>query len=158
MAPAALSNRLDTTVEAALAEKRIVGAVSVVMREGEVAHRKAYGLADREAGVTMTPATLFRYSSLTKPIVTAAAMRMIETGDLAHDAAVTDWLPDFKPKLADRSAPAISIRQLLTHTAGLAYDFMQPPGGPYQQHGVSAGRTSRACRWTRRCDAYRQPD
>ena len=134
-----ISSRIDGVFEAALAEKRVIGAVSIVMREGALAHRKAYGLADREAGTAMTPEALFRYSSLTKPIVTAAAMRMIELSELALDASVTDWLPDFRPRLADGSAPAISIRQLLTHTSGLAYDFMQPVGGPYQQNRVSAG-------------------
>jgi CubicO group peptidase (beta-lactamase class C family) len=134
-----IATRIDGVFETALAEKRIIGAVSIVMCDGAHGHRKAYGLADREAGSAMKPDALFRYSSLTKPIVTAAAMRLIELGELALDASVTDWLPGFRPTLADGSAPAISIRQLMTHTSGLAYDFMQPVGGPYQQNQVSAG-------------------
>jgi CubicO group peptidase (beta-lactamase class C family) len=134
-----LSARLDAAYGSALKEKRIVGAVSVVMKDGQVAHRRAYGLADREADAAMKPDALFRLASLTKPVVTAAAMRMVELGQISLDAAVTDWLPDFRPKLPDGVAPAITLRQLLTHTSGLSYDFMQPVDGPYNRLRVSAG-------------------
>src|SRR6185503_3878885 len=123
----------------AIADKRLIGAVSVIMKDGEVAHRRAYGLADREANRAMKPDALFRLASVTKPIVTAAALRMVELGQISLDAAVTDWLPDFRPKLPDGSAPRITLRQLLTHTAGLSYDFMQPLDGPYNRLRVSAG-------------------
>jgi len=135
----ALSDRVDAAVQAALDEKRIVGAVIAVMQDGELAHMKAYGLADREAGREMKTDAIFRLASISKPIVTAAAMRMIELGLLSLDAAVTDWLPDFKPKAPDGSTPTITIRHLLTHTSGLAYDFLQPETGPYNTLKVSAG-------------------
>jgi CubicO group peptidase (beta-lactamase class C family) len=134
-----LSTRVDAAVNSALAEKRIVGGVIIVMQDGAVAHRSAYGLADREAGIEMKPEALFRLASISKPVVTAAAMRMIEMKQISLDAAVTDWLPDFRPKLADGSLPTITVRHLLTHTAGLSYDFMQMPDGPYHQHRVSSG-------------------
>ncbi len=134
-----LASRIDAAAASALDEKRIVGAVIVVMRDGAVAHHGAYGLADREAGIAMKPDALFRLSSITKPIVTAAAMRMIELGHLSLDAAVTDFLPDFKPKLGDGTAPAITLRHLITHSAGLAYDCMQPIEGPYTRLRVSTG-------------------
>jgi CubicO group peptidase (beta-lactamase class C family) len=134
-----LSARIDAALASALNEKRIVGAVIIVMKDGEIAHRRAYGLADREAGVAMKPDAIFRLASISKPIVTAAAMRMIEQKQLSLGAAVTDWLPDFKPKLPDGSQPAITIRHLLTHTAGLSYDFMQMTDGPYHQHRISSG-------------------
>jgi CubicO group peptidase (beta-lactamase class C family) len=134
-----LSSRIDTAYNSAISDKRIVGAVSVVMRNGEVAHRGAYGLADREANTPMKPDALFRLASLTKPVVTAAAMRMVELNQISLDDVVSDWLPDFRPKLPEGSAPAITLRQLLTHTSGLSYDFMQPPDGPYNRLKVSAG-------------------
>lgn len=135
----ALASRIDAAVGSALADKRIVGAVIVVMQDGAVAHHGAYGMADREAGIVMQPDALFRLASITKPMVTTAAMRMIELRQLSLDGAVTDFLPDFKPRLAEGTAPVITIRHLLTHTAGLAYDFMQPPDGPYTRLRVSAG-------------------
>lgn len=134
-----LAKRIDDAVQSALDEKRVVGAVIAVMQDGELAHMKAYGLSDREAGRAMTPDSLFRLASISKPIVTAAAMRMIELGKLSLDAAVTDWLPDFRPMAPDGSTPTITIRHLLTHTSGLAYDFMQTEDGPYNRLKVSAG-------------------
>jgi len=134
-----LTQRVDAAVASALNDKRVVGAVIAVMREGELAHLKAYGLADREAGRAMKEDDIFRLASITKPIVTAAAMRMIELGKLRLDTPVTDILPDFKPKLPDGSTPVITIRHLLTHTAGLSYDFLQPENGPYNTLKVSAG-------------------
>lgn len=134
-----ITQRIDAAVQSALDEKRIVGAVIAVMQNGELAHIRAYGQSDREAGRAMRADDIFRLASITKPIVTAAAMRMIELGKLALDTPVTDILPDFKPKTPDGAAPAITIRHLLTHTAGLSYDFLQPESGPYNTIKVSAG-------------------
>lgn len=134
-----LSSRIDAAAGSALGDKRIVGAVIIVMRDGAVAHHGAYGLADREAGIAMKPDALFRLSSVTKPIVTAAAMRMIELGRFSLDAVVTDFLPDFRPRLAGGATPAITMRHLLTHTSGLAYDTTQPADGPYTRLRVSGG-------------------
>ena len=134
-----LTHRIDAALQSALDQKRLVGAVIAVMQDGELAHFKAYGLSDREAGRAMKEDDIFRLASITKPLVTAAAMRMIELGKLALDTPVTDFLPDFKPKLPDGSTPTITIRHLLTHTSGLSYDFLQPESGPYNTIKVSAG-------------------
>ncbi len=134
-----ISARVDAAVQSAIDDKRIVGAVIAVMQDGRFAHLKAYGMADREAGLPMKEDAIFRLASISKPIVTAAAMAMIEAGKFALDTPVTDFLPDFKPKSPDGSTPTITIRHLLTHTAGLSYDFLQPPEGPYNTIPVSAG-------------------
>lgn len=134
-----LTHRIDAALQSALDQKRLVGAVIAVMQDGELAHFKAYGLSDREAGRAMKDTDIFRLASITKPLVTAAAMRMIELGKLALDTPVTNFLPDFKPKLPDGTTPTITIRHLLTHTAGLSYDFLQPESGPYNTIKVSAG-------------------
>ncbi|RYZ13485.1 MAG: class A beta-lactamase-related serine hydrolase [Alphaproteobacteria bacterium] len=134
-----LTQRIDAALQSALDQKRLVGAVIAVMQDGELAHLKAYGLSDREAGRAMKDTDIFRLASITKPLVTAAAMRMIELGKLALDTPVTDFLPDFKPKLPDGTTPTITIRHLLTHTSGLSYDFLQPESGPYNTIKVSAG-------------------
>ncbi len=134
-----LTQRIDTAVQSALNDKRIVGAVIAVMQDGQLAHFKAYGQADREAGKAMSEDAIFRLASISKPIVTAATMRMIELGKFGLDTPVTDFLPAFKPKAPDGSTPTITIRHLLTHTSGLSYDFLQPLDGPYNTLKVSAG-------------------
>ena len=82
---------------------------------------------------------VFRLASLTKPLVTAAALRMVELGKIALADPVTRYLPDFRPALPNGDVPVITLRHLLTHTAGLAYRFMQPDGGAYERAGVSDG-------------------
>src|SRR3546814_1969585 len=95
----------------------LVGGVVLVARGGEVIFRRAAGFADREAGIPMREDSIFLLASLTKPIVTAAIMRLVEQHRIELDAHVTDWRPDFQPKTADGTTPVIPIRQLLTHTA-----------------------------------------
>ncbi|MGL4966795.1 MAG: serine hydrolase domain-containing protein [Inquilinus sp.] len=135
----ALSPRIDAAIDRALAEKRIVGTVVLVAQDGRLAYRRAAGLADREAGRPVREDTVFLYASLTKPIVTAAALRLVEEGRIALNDPVTKFLPDFRPKLADGSEPVITIHHLLTHTAGLIYGFTEPADGPYHRAGVSDG-------------------
>jgi CubicO group peptidase (beta-lactamase class C family) len=134
----ALAAALDPILQTALDEGRIAGAVAMVARGGELAYARAIGQADIEAGRTMTLDAIFRASSLTKPIVTAAVLALIEAGVVGLDDPVTRYLPEFKPKW-DGEAPTITLRQLLTHTAGLSYGFMQPIDGPYLQLQVSDG-------------------
>ena len=137
--PDTLQQRLDAVIDTAVAEQRIVGAVVLVARDGTVVYHRAAGLADREAARPMREDTIFNYSSVTKPIVTAAAMKLVEQRRIGLDDPVTRWLPDFKPKLADGSTPVITLRELLTHTAGLSYRFLEAPGSDYDRLNLSDG-------------------
>jgi len=134
-----LAARVDAVIEQALADKRIVGTVVLIARNGEVVYRRAAGLADREAGLPMREDAIFRLASITKPMVTAAAMRLVEEGRIGLDDPVARWLPDFRPRLADGTEPVVTIRHLLTHTAGLSYGFLEAEDGPYRRAGVSDG-------------------
>ena len=136
---AALAARLDKVIDTAVAEKRLVGTVVLVARDGKVVYHRAAGLADREAGRPMRENAVFRYSSVTKPFVSAAVMKLVEDGKLNLDDPVTKWLPDFRPKLADGTQPVITLRQLLNHTSGLTYGLAEKPSHPYHQLGVSDG-------------------
>lgn len=123
-----LAERLDRTIDAAIAANSIVGAVTVVARDGELVYRKAAGYFDREAGTPMREDAIFRLASVTKPLAAATALAMIERGLFGLDDAVTDHLPWFTPKLADGTQPRITIRHLLTHTSGMSYAFRDVPG------------------------------
>ncbi|QVN18057.1 serine hydrolase domain-containing protein [Burkholderia pyrrocinia] len=137
---AALRHRLDDALDRALADERMVGAVVLVARDGELCYARAAGLADREAGTPMREDALFRLASVTKPVVTAAAMRLVAAGRIALDEPVARWLPEFRPALPDGAAAAITLRHLLSHTAGLGYRFLEADGdGPYARAGVSDG-------------------
>lgn len=134
-----LEKSLDRAAAKAIAEKRIVGAVILVSRDDSLIYRKAHGLADRESNIPMKVETAFRLSSLTKPIVLAAFLRLADEGKVALDQPVTEWIPDFRPKTEDGKTPEILIRHLLTHTAGLNYGFWESEDGPYRKLGISDG-------------------
>jgi CubicO group peptidase (beta-lactamase class C family) len=135
----ALASRVDTAIDQALAEKRLVGGVVLVAKDGETAYARAFGHADREGGQATALDTIFRYASLSKPIVSAAALKLVEEGKLGLEDPVTKYLPDFRPKLPDGAAPVITVRHLMTHTSGLTYDFMEEPDSAYHGAGISNG-------------------
>ncbi|ACI52654.1 beta-lactamase [Gluconacetobacter diazotrophicus PA1 5] len=135
-----MAERVDQVVRGAVARGRLVGAVVLVAVDGAVVVRCAAGLANREGDRPMATDTLMRLASLTKPVVTAVALRLAERGMLGLDDAVTRFLPDFRPACADGSVPVITLRHLLTHTAGLSYGFAFPrDDNPYVRAGVSDG-------------------
>lgn len=142
--PAELPNearsRIDAAIDQAVKEQRIVGAVVLVSQDGKLVYQRAAGLADREAKRPMQLSTVFRLSSVSKPIVSAAALALVDQGKLSLNDPVTKYLPDFRPKLASGGeAPTITVRQLLTHTSGLGYKFAEMPGTAYYAAGVSDG-------------------
>lgn len=121
-----LSERLDAVVEGAIGH-RIVGSVTLIAHSGNLVYARAAGWQDREAGVPMQRDTIFRLASVTKPMVVATALAMIEQGLLGLDQVVSDHLPYFRTRLADGREAPILIRHLLTHTSGLGYDFSADP-------------------------------
>lgn len=135
----ALNASLTGIFDQAIAQGRVVGAVCAVAHQGKLSHISAHGFADREKQRPMLPTTGFRLSSVTKPIVTLAALRLVAAGILELDAPVTQWLPDFTPTGPQGEAVSITLHQLLTHTSGLGYGFNQDSDGPYLSAGISDG-------------------
>ncbi|WP_144109515.1 serine hydrolase domain-containing protein [Paraburkholderia sp. BCC1886] len=139
-ADTALAARVDAVLFRAIEAQRLVGAVVLIARDGQLVYRRAAGLADRESQTPMSEDTHFRLASVSKPIVSTAAMVLVAQGKLSLEDDVTRWLPDFRPALADGTVPAITVRHLLTHTAGLAYRFAEADAnGPYARAGISDG-------------------
>ena len=113
--------RMDGIIEAAIAKKELPGAVVLVSHHGRVVWRKTYGARavepQREA---MTPNTIFDLASLTKVVATATSiMILVEQGKVRLADPAVKFIPDMKGDGRD----AITIEQLLTHTAGFAPDF-----------------------------------
>lgn len=134
-----IADRLDTALERALAEKRIVGGVLLVSEGGAESYARAVGLSDRDAGRAMQLTDRFRLASVTKPIATATFLSLVEDGTLSLSDPVTKYLPEFRPRLPDGSQPEITLHHLITHTSGLGYSFLEPETGPYPQAGISDG-------------------
>lgn len=135
-----LAENVDQVIEAAFADQRLVGAVVLVAHRGQWLYRRAAGLADREAGRIMGEDSLFRLASVSKPIVSVAALSLVDEDRLALDEPIADWLPAFRPRLADGREARITPRQLLSHSAGLGYRFLEADAdGPYARAGISDG-------------------
>ena len=138
-AHALIRNRLDQVIDQALADRRLVGAVVLLAHQGQLLYARAAGLADREAGRAMRPDAIFRLASVTKPAVALAAMALVEDGVIALDEPVTRWLPDFRPRLVDGSVADITLHQLMTHSAGLSYRFLEAEGSRFHDLDISDG-------------------
>ncbi|HWY03708.1 MAG TPA: serine hydrolase domain-containing protein [Candidatus Acidoferrum sp.] len=142
--------RIGTVVQHDIDDRRIAGAVTLVIRHGHIAWFKSQGMMDREAGKPMRPDAMFRICSMTKPITSLAVMMLYEEGRFLLDDPVSNYLPEFKnPKVLVKPAtgesysiPAtreITIRDLLRHTSGLTYHWNADLGPRYESAGVASG-------------------
>ncbi|HET9066897.1 MAG TPA: serine hydrolase domain-containing protein [Gemmatimonadales bacterium] len=134
MVPAART-RLTTYLDGVVARGEAAGIVAVVLQHGRVVYTHATGKADLEASRPMTPDQLFRIASQTKALTTTAALTLVEEGRLALSDPVARYLPEFGGATVGerfdsagatrwRSVPVahpITIRELMTHTAGMSY-------------------------------------
>jgi CubicO group peptidase (beta-lactamase class C family) len=122
------SERLGRIAEALRADVergRIPGAVVLVARKGRVAYLQPVGFRDKASGVPMTSDAIFRIASMTKPIVTVAALSLYEEGRLFMSDPVSKYIPAFKDQKVGLERAAVeremTIQDLMRHTSGLTY-------------------------------------
>jgi CubicO group peptidase (beta-lactamase class C family) len=123
--------RIAPVMRSYVDERGVAGISTMVARRGEIVHAQEFGFQDTEAGVPMAPDTIFRIYSMTKPVVSTALMLLHEEGSFQLDHPVAQYLPAFGAtkvladdgSLVDQARP-MQIRDLLSHTSGLTYDFM----------------------------------
>ena len=123
--------RITRAMHDAVEAKQVAGTVTLVLRNGQVAYFKADGAADREQGAPMRPDSIFRIASMTKAVVSVGIMMLVEEGRLSLTDPVAKYIPAFAKTtvLATQNGRvavvpatrAITIRDLLTHTAGISY-------------------------------------
>jgi CubicO group peptidase (beta-lactamase class C family) len=110
-------------IEDAVAKGEIPGAVVLVAQRGKIVREAAYGLSDIENHIPFRADTVCWLASVTKPVTTAAIMTLVEEGKVRLDDPVEKYIPEFQTQRdKDGRHHAITIRQLLTHTAGLPAD------------------------------------
>jgi CubicO group peptidase (beta-lactamase class C family) len=151
-------DRLDRHFDGYVDDGRLAGYFLSIARHGEVAHLRAYGLADREAGRPVDAHTVFRLHSMTKVITSVAALILYEQGDLALTDPIERFLPAFaQPRIHDDDRPAtgpIRVWHLLSHTAGLGYPTLDanPVDARYRAAGL--GSTSEGSSLAEVVDLY----
>ena len=127
------SASLVRILQAEIDKKRLPGAVVVVARHGKITLFENLGQQDPQAGITMPRDAIFRLYSMTKPIVSVAAMMLMEQGRFLLCDPVAQYLPEFaKQQVAVERNGQVSlqpvarpatVQDLMRHTAGLTYEF-----------------------------------
>src|SRR5688572_16438743 len=123
--------RVDALLQRHVDENRLAGAVALVLRDGQPVYERAVGWSDKENGRRMAMDTIFRIASQTKAITSTAVLQLMEEGRLGLADPVSKWVPAFATTTVQVAGPngpsivparrAITIRDLLTHTAGISY-------------------------------------
>jgi CubicO group peptidase (beta-lactamase class C family) len=141
-------SRADKMLQQYVDENRIGGAVALVLRDGQPVYERAVGWSDKEAGRKMTADTVFRIASQTKAITSTAVLMLLEEGKLSLSEPVSHFIPSFAATtVAVRSdsgvttVPArrpITIRDLLTHTAGISYGTDAQVASLYAARGLGS--------------------
>ena len=128
--------RLTQMIERRIAAGDMAGAVTIVARRGKVAHLAAQGVMDFDTKQPMTPASMFRIASMTKPVVGVSIMMLVEENKLRLNDAVSRYIPEFanmkvavaRPGSGGSEGPSfytvpaqrqVTIKDLLTHVSGL---------------------------------------
>jgi CubicO group peptidase (beta-lactamase class C family) len=140
-----LKERMDGLLGAAVERGDVPGVVAVVVDRKGVLYEGAFGKRNLTTGEPMTPDTVCWIASMTKAITGACTMQLVEQGKLDLDAPAEQWVPmlkeaqvlegwddEGKPKLRPPTRP-ITLRQLLTHTAGFSYEFWNADILRYQE-------------------------
>jgi len=144
---AARLSRLDRVLQQYVEENRIGGAMAMVLVDGKPVYEKAVGWRDREAGVRMTPDSIFRIASQTKAITSVAALMLVEEGRIGLTDPVSRFIPAYaKTTVAVTKADgnleivpakrAITVTDLMTHTAGISYGTSPNVAAAYEAKGL----------------------
>lgn len=116
-------SQIDAAYSAFAQEENIPGLIAGIVQGNRLVHVTKYGMADREAGRPVTPATSFRIASMTKSITALAILILRDEGAIWLGAPLAQYLPQFAAVApATRDSPPITVRHLLTHTAGFVTD------------------------------------
>jgi len=144
--------RLDSFFVAANQNQWVAGNTVLVVKDGKKVFDKTYGFRDREANILLKSTDIFRLASMTKPIVTVAAMILIERGKLKLDDELSKFIPEFKHVqvlksydaksntwISEPAAQPVTIRHLMSHTSGIGSGLEDKVLGTlYVKNGFSA--------------------
>jgi CubicO group peptidase (beta-lactamase class C family) len=124
--------QLDANINQWIKEGQLNGATAIILRNGKIVYHKAFGFASEN--VPMKTNNIFRIASMTKPIISVAAMMLYEEGKFLLTDPISKFIPEFKnPVVLDKynaadttytTVPAkreITMRDILSHTSGIGY-------------------------------------
>jgi len=127
--PSALEQRIRAQMDLGVSDGLTAGAVMMAIQHDKVLALEAAGSSDLDAKRPMRPDAIFDIRSISKPITVFGALLLVDDGKLALDDPLAKFLPEFsRPQVKGETHPSavpITIRQLMTHTSGIAAE--RPP-------------------------------
>lgn len=150
-------DRIDNAINAEISAGKIPGAVAIVVKDGRTVYHKSFGYADIASQTPMQKDSIFRIASMTKAVTTVGVMMLYEKGLFQLNDPISRYAPAFSnPRVlvsADddgvvtETRPAageIKIIDLLTHSSGISYAFINTPlQQEYKRYGVIDGLTEK---------------
>src|SRR5258705_2418965 len=142
---------VDEVLKAAVARSDVPGVVAMAASRDGAIYQGAFGRRVLPSGAAMTVDTVFWIASMTKAITSTAAMQLVERGKLSLDRPIAELLPELvspqvlegfdasgEPRLRPAARP-ITLRHLITHTAGFTYEIWNPEMGRYMEKARRTG-------------------
>jgi len=127
---------IDRLFQAYAASEKIPGMIWGVVIDGRLAHVASTGVRDRTSNASVTPDAAFRIASMTKSFTALAILKLRDDGKLSLEDPVAKWIPQFtRMELPTRDTPPLTIRQLMSHSAGFPEDN---PWGDQQLNATDA--------------------
>jgi methyl acetate hydrolase len=136
---------IDRVLATAIDRGDVPGVVAIAASAGEILYEGAFGRRALPDGAAMTVDSVFWIASMTKAITSTAAIQLVEQGRLSLDGPIADVLPELaapqvlegfdtagEPRLRSATRP-ITLRHLLTHTAGFVYEIWNPEMNRYME-------------------------
>jgi CubicO group peptidase (beta-lactamase class C family) len=126
--------QIDANINQWIKEEQLNGATVIILRNGKIVYYKSFGFANKQQNIPMKKDNIFRIASMTKPIISVAAMMLFEDGKFLLTDPISKFIPEFKnPVVLDKynaadtnytTVPAkreITMRDILSHTSGIGY-------------------------------------
>ncbi len=146
--------RLDQFIQKYIDDKKFNGLTAVIVKDGKIVYHKAFGYYNVEQKIPMQKTHIFRIASMTKPIISVAAMMLFEEGKFSLDDPISKYIPEFtNPVVLDKynendttytTVPAkreIRVRDLLSQSSGLGYAQIgsAQANAIYYKNGINGG-------------------
>ena len=146
--------QIDANINQWIKEEQLNGATAIILRNGKIIYHRSFGFANKERNIPMRNDNIFRIASMTKPIISVAAMMLYEEGKFLLTDPVSKFIPEFKtPVVLDKynaadttytTVPAkreITMRDILSHTSGIGYAQIGTgtANAIYYKHKINGG-------------------
>src|SRR6185436_1212994 len=146
--------QIDANINQWIKEDQLNGATMIILRNGKIVYHKAFGFSNKQQNIAMKTDNIFRIASMTKPIISVAAMMLYEEGKFLLTDPLSKYIPEFKsPVVIDKynaadttytTVPAkreITMRDILSQTSGIGYAQIGsgPANAIYYKNKINGG-------------------